>query len=167
MSMTSRRAACSKGAIVFDAAGNAYVSNVNKETVMWGGGVYKFDPQGNLIDKIYPFSLDWMDLAADQTTMFYTNEGDSIHRFNVQTGLQLSDFPIHDIPLGGNAPDRKSLKVPRHLALLRHYGAIWCVKRSNGLSSFRSRRPKRRPPVGMAGSFASFASSASSAKNER
>jgi hypothetical protein len=36
---------------------------------------------------------DWVDLAADQTTLYYTSEGSSIMRFStVGTGSQLSDF---------------------------------------------------------------------------
>lgn len=33
-----------------------------------------------------------MDLAADQTTMLYTQEGGEIHRVNVATNTMLSDF---------------------------------------------------------------------------
>jgi hypothetical protein len=35
---------------------------------------------------------DWIDLAADQCTMFYSDEGPSIHRFNVCTNTALTDF---------------------------------------------------------------------------
>lgn len=35
---------------------------------------------------------DWIDLAADQCTLFYTSEGSSVKRFNVCTSTQLPDF---------------------------------------------------------------------------
>ena len=35
---------------------------------------------------------DWIDLAADGCTMFYTDEGPSIHRFNVCTNTALPNF---------------------------------------------------------------------------
>ncbi|MDQ2940845.1 MAG: DUF11 domain-containing protein [Chloroflexota bacterium] len=35
---------------------------------------------------------DWIDLAADQATMFYASEGREIRRFNVQTDTQLATF---------------------------------------------------------------------------
>ena len=35
---------------------------------------------------------DWIDLAADGCTMFYTDEGPSIHRFNVCTNTALTNF---------------------------------------------------------------------------
>jgi hypothetical protein len=35
---------------------------------------------------------DWIDLAADQCTMFYSDEGPTIRRFNVCTNLPLADF---------------------------------------------------------------------------
>jgi hypothetical protein len=35
---------------------------------------------------------DWIDLAADQCTMFYSDEGSTIHRFNVCTNTALADF---------------------------------------------------------------------------
>ncbi|MCR4375223.1 MAG: hypothetical protein NUW22_10270, partial [Acidobacteria bacterium] len=35
---------------------------------------------------------DWLDLAADQTTMFYTSEDSYIHRYDTATGLQMADF---------------------------------------------------------------------------
>jgi len=66
--------------IVFDNAGNVYVSNVSD------GGIRKFDAAGNFITTILPgVRVDWMDLAADQTTMLYSQEGSPILRVNVST----------------------------------------------------------------------------------
>ena len=44
---------------------------------------------------------DWIDLAADQCTMYYTSEGTSVKRFNVCTNTQLTDFATG--LLGSNA----------------------------------------------------------------
>jgi hypothetical protein len=35
---------------------------------------------------------DWVDLAVDQCTVYYTNEGPTIRRYNMCTGTQLADF---------------------------------------------------------------------------
>jgi hypothetical protein len=35
---------------------------------------------------------DWIDLAADQCTMFYSDEGPSVHRFNVCTNTAMPNF---------------------------------------------------------------------------
>jgi hypothetical protein len=35
---------------------------------------------------------DWIDLAADQCTLFYTSEGNLVKRFNICTDTQLADF---------------------------------------------------------------------------
>src|SRR5581483_1224392 len=73
--------------IVFDKAGDAYVSSVG------GTGIRKFDSAGNLLAVILAGTrVDWMDLAADQTTMLYGQEGPAIHRVNVATNTPLSDF---------------------------------------------------------------------------
>jgi hypothetical protein len=41
---------------------------------------------------------DWIDLAADKCTLFYTSEGEDIKRYNVCTSTQLSNFAT--VPLG-------------------------------------------------------------------
>ena len=77
--------------ILFDAAGNAYVGQADGTRQL-----LKFDAAGNPLTS---FSVatedrgsDWIDLAADQCTMFYTSEGFQIKRFNVCTNTQLPDF---------------------------------------------------------------------------
>lgn len=39
-----------------------------------------------------PRGTDWVDLSADQHTVYYTSEGGKIYRFDTSTGTQLSDF---------------------------------------------------------------------------
>ena len=44
---------------------------------------------------------DWMDLAADQKTMFYTSEGRKIMKYDVSADSQLADFAV--LPGAGKA----------------------------------------------------------------
>jgi streptogramin lyase len=77
--------------IVFDAAGNAYVGQADGSAQ-----ILKFDATGALIASFTPTirdrGTDWIDLAADQCTIYYNSEGSNVHRFNVCTNTQLSDF---------------------------------------------------------------------------
>lgn len=81
--------------IVFDNSGNAYVGAVNGD-----GDVRKFNAAGTPLAQfdvaIGPRGSDWIDLAADQATLFYTSEGRVIHRFDVSADTQLSDFATLD-----------------------------------------------------------------------
>lgn len=79
--------------IVFNSAGDAFVGQPNSATIE------EFDPAGN---PITTFSVatgdggtggtDWIDLAADNCTMHYTDEGTSVKSFNVCTNTQDPDF---------------------------------------------------------------------------
>ncbi|HLO29546.1 MAG TPA: PKD domain-containing protein [Anaerolineales bacterium] len=75
---------------VADAADNIYVGGIT------GSHLDKFDAAGNLLATFKPAieakGIDWIDLAADQCTMFYTSEGSGVKRFNVCTNTQLPDF---------------------------------------------------------------------------
>jgi len=82
---------CKPESIVFDSAGNAYVGETGCSHAL-----LKFDPYGNLV---HGWSVtteiegsDWIDLAPDQCTIFYTSQGTTIFRFNVCTGKQLALF---------------------------------------------------------------------------
>lgn len=84
--------------IVFDAAGNFYVGHADgardvKKFDAAGNPVATFDPQ------VGPRGTDWVELAADQATLFYTSEGGLIRRFNVATNTQLANFA----DVGGNS----------------------------------------------------------------
>jgi len=76
---------------VHDQAGNIYVGQADG-----GANILKFDPAGNLLASYAvatgPRGSDWIDLAADQCTMFYASESPNIRRFNVCTNTQLPDF---------------------------------------------------------------------------
>jgi hypothetical protein len=72
--------------VVIDAAQNVYVGMV-------GGGIRKFNSAGAFqAESIANTRVDFMDLAADQTTMLYTQEGGEVRRVNVATDTALSDF---------------------------------------------------------------------------
>jgi len=76
--------------IVFDATGDYYVSNA-------GTSVFtKYNSAGNLLNSytaaIEDRGIDWLDLAANQTTMYYTSEGQTVFSYDVSTGTQLSPF---------------------------------------------------------------------------
>lgn len=73
--------------IVFDGSGNIYVSEVGD------GGVVKLDASGNSLATFAPgVRTDWIDLASDQCTIYYTTEGTSIMRFNVCTNTPMTNF---------------------------------------------------------------------------
>lgn len=85
--------------IVFDATGNAYVGQPDGSKQ-----VIKFDAAGTPTNFFSVLTedrgSDWLDLAADQKTLYYTSEGTSVLRYDVSTGTQLSDFATG---LGGPA----------------------------------------------------------------
>ena len=77
--------------IVFDAAGNFYVGQA-------GGtkDILKFNAAGTFLSR-YDVAWDdrgsdWIDLAADQTTMYYTSESRTVYRYDVSTNTQLANF---------------------------------------------------------------------------
>lgn len=78
--------------ILFDSGGNAYVGQADGS-----GHVLKFDSSGHLLATFSPATenrgTDWIDLAADQKTLYYTSEGTHVKRFDLSTGTQLADWP--------------------------------------------------------------------------
>jgi hypothetical protein len=81
--------------IVFDKNGNFYIGHAGPSG---NEDIYKYDSAGNYVTQ-YDVALevpgrgsDWIDLAADQKTMYYTSEGRLIKRYDVSTGTQLADF---------------------------------------------------------------------------
>ena len=77
---------------VVDGSGNIYTGEVDGNNIL-----RKFAPDGTLLNTWAPAAatrgVDWIDLAADQCTMYYTSEGFFVKRFNVCTGTQLNDVP--------------------------------------------------------------------------
>lgn len=76
--------------IVFDNSGNFYVGGADQNTIK------KFNAAGTVLNSfiatVGPRGTDWVDLAADQHTIFYTSEGGSVRRFDTSTNTQLTDF---------------------------------------------------------------------------
>lgn len=83
--------------IVFDRAGNAYVGHADGS-----GDVFKFDSAGGLVNRFdvarEDRGSDWVDLASDQCTIFYTSEDKNILRYDVCANQQLSDFTTTELP---------------------------------------------------------------------
>lgn len=86
---------------VVDGANNVYVGQADGSR-----NVLEFDATGTPLNTFAPATesrgTDWVDLAADQCTLFYTSEGVKIKRFNVCTNTQLTDFNVAALP-GSNA----------------------------------------------------------------
>jgi DNA-binding beta-propeller fold protein YncE len=76
--------------IVFDATGNMYVGQADGTK-----DVLKFDSTGAFVDR-YDVQTnrgsDWIDLAADQTTLYYTSEGLDVRTYDVGTDTQGPPF---------------------------------------------------------------------------
>ncbi|MFO0981516.1 MAG: hypothetical protein U1E76_07135 [Planctomycetota bacterium] len=77
--------------IVFDAEDNFYVGHAAGDQ-----DIQKYDPAGSYLGDfdvaIGPAGSDWIDLACDQTTIYYTSEGPAVLRYDVSTSTQLADF---------------------------------------------------------------------------
>jgi streptogramin lyase len=62
------------------------------------GAINQFDTATGALLKSYtglvigPRGTDWIDLAADNHTIYYTSEGTTIHRYDTATSTQLTDF---------------------------------------------------------------------------
>lgn len=83
----------SSESVVFDAAGNFYVGHADGNA-----DVHKYDPTGTLLATFNVATeargSDWLDLAADQITLFYTSEGRQIKRFDTSANAQLADYVV-------------------------------------------------------------------------
>ena len=82
---------------VLNAAGEIYVGQADGTR-----HVKKFNAAGMLLAEYAPVTgprgTDWIDLAADQSTLYYTSEGNLIRRFNVTTNTQMADFTPAPLP---------------------------------------------------------------------
>lgn len=79
--------------IVFDKAGDAYIGNAGTNKIL------KVNSSGVAI-KTYTVqsNTDWIDLAADQTTLIYSDESSTLRQWNVGTDTALPNFAS----IGGN-----------------------------------------------------------------
>jgi hypothetical protein len=87
----------SNESIVFSAGGDFYVGRA-------GGQFQRYSATGTL-EQTYstPVNTDWIDLAANQTTMFYNDEGGLIRRWNLTTDAALADFANNGANGGTNS----------------------------------------------------------------
>ena len=89
------------GALVFDAEGGFFVGHPDGNNL-----IHKYDEAGLLVGT-YDAEVEgrrganWLDLAADQGTLYYTTEGRYILRYDTATNTQLPDFA--KLPGEGNA----------------------------------------------------------------
>ncbi len=83
--------------VVFDATGRMYVGHAR----LPNDGIVLMSAAGAVLDTfeadgegepVTPLGTDWIDLASDQRTLFYTSEGRRIKRYDVVTRTQLADF---------------------------------------------------------------------------
>jgi hypothetical protein len=76
---------------VFNSNGDFYVGHASGDQ-----DIQRYDSAGTFIQKFNvtpgPVGSDWIDLAADQTTMFYCSEGQDVRRYDVGSDVQLTDF---------------------------------------------------------------------------
>ncbi len=84
---------------VFDQAGNVYVGHaglISPPSPDHMVPILKFDRHGNWLETfVVPNGArgtDWIDLDADQCTLYYTSEDDRIRRYNVCTRTALPDL---------------------------------------------------------------------------
>jgi len=97
---------CSPHAILFDAAGAAYVGLAG-----CSGAILKI--VGGQTVATFPVAPDsqgafWIDLAPDGCTMFYTSWGPNVKRYDVCANAQLPDFNAAPLP-GGASQDLRVL----------------------------------------------------------
>ena len=82
--------------IVFDSSGNAYAGQADGTH-----HVLEFNSSGTLINTFAPATedrgTDWVDLADDEHTLYYTSEGKHIKRFDTATDTQLADLNAVDL----------------------------------------------------------------------
>ncbi len=69
--------------LVFNAAGNLLAAH--------GGQTKRYSAAGALL-QTYTHSADWIDLAADQKTLFWDNEGLTIDKFDISTNSAIGNF---------------------------------------------------------------------------
>lgn len=82
--------------IAFSTSGTFYVGRA-------GAKAQRYSSTGALEQTFsMPVNTDWLDLAADQTTLFYNDEGGLIRRWNVATDSALGDFANNALN-GGSA----------------------------------------------------------------
>lgn len=103
--------------VVIDSAGHVYVGDAEP-----GRALKKFDSTGAFLMDFFPArevnATNWIDLAADQCTMFYAAVGVLIKRFDVCANTQLSDFG------GSQASPKLALRIRSNGEVLVAAGVV-------------------------------------------
>ena len=90
--------------LVFNAAGDLFAGAPDGDKM-----IREFDPSGAVIATFAPATedrgTDWLELGANQTTLFYTSEGTSVLTFDLATSTQGPDFAT-------NLPGVRRLPAP-------------------------------------------------------
>jgi hypothetical protein len=77
--------------VLIDSSGNLYAGDPDG-----GRHLLKYDPTLTSVTVFSPViehrGTDWIDMAADQKTLFYTSEGTLVKRFDVSANSPLADF---------------------------------------------------------------------------
>jgi hypothetical protein len=121
--------------------------------------VLKFDSAGYPLGSFSPVverrGTDWIELAADEKTLFYTSEGTLVKRFDLGTSTQLANFNSTPLP-GGSAfalrilPNGKVLVANSdRVVLLDSSGNVaqtYCARQSEMCSSRFSLEPNNLRP---------------------
>lgn len=85
-----------------DGNGNVWVGFATGDATTTGGGLEEFTSDGTPLATYYPTpntrGVDWIALAGDGCTLYYTSESTVVDRFNICTGQQLSEFA--SLPVG-------------------------------------------------------------------
>lgn len=90
----------------YDASPESIVLNENGDLFIGQADgsqqVLSFSASGELLATYSPETerrgTDWIELAADQKTLFYTSEGVAVKRYDLTTQTQLPDFNIDPLP---------------------------------------------------------------------
>ena len=85
--------------LALDQSGNLYVGHAGRAGTSSGAEqLHRYTQFGTLLEEYACWTeergTDWIDLAVDQRTMFYTSEGRSILRYDVVSRTQLPDFAV-------------------------------------------------------------------------
>jgi uncharacterized protein (TIGR03437 family) len=120
--------------VIFDADGNAYVGTVDGDN-----DVRKFTAAGAPVEQydvtVERRGTDWIELAADKCTLYYTSEGSVIKRYNICSKTQLADFvsalpysaayALRLLPSGGLivADSNEILRLDASGAIVQRYDA--------------------------------------------
>jgi outer membrane protein assembly factor BamB len=98
---------CQPHAILFDAAGAAYVGqSACRQSILKSANWASWNNEYMVAPENY--GVFWMDLGLDGCTMFYTSYGPSVKRYDVCSDTQMADFNAAPLP-GGMTQDLRAL----------------------------------------------------------